>query len=446
MGLRESGPACKLSAYQKTSRKNTRVHLEADIAREVDAVLDAWRSKALGVLLVAVCALTIVPLLIVLSGRGVLLPWAIRGVCVAIYATLLAAALSPALGLRLRALLLLVCIAGFGTLQLLVGQLAGDGRLALLLPPFLALILLGPRAGWAAMAACAALFAGAPLLLRAGVVDFPAPVAGAGAPLAYWGIQWLLWVNKVALLMLLFSLFVRLLRRTMIAERVALRSLEKESANRQRLAREVNLIGELERRRLGAELHDGLCQHLTATLLNCVTAEHQAQTARQPEAAGFGRIRASLEEAIGMAYEVAKGLCPVDLGPDALVPAFEQLCRTVQARHGVACVLQADPALTVGDAASALNLYRIAGEAVANAVKHAHCARIDIELVREAGEVVLRVTDDGKSPASGVSKGGLGQGIMAYRAELIGGKLELEQVPGAGRRVVCRLPVREGAP
>ena len=421
------------------------MQLEEEIAREVDGVLDAWRSRALSVLLIAGCVLILPPLLVLLSGRAMAVPWPVHVVCVLLYVLLLVAALRPGWGLKRRSLVLLLCVATLGAIQLAVGRLEGNGRLALLMPPFLALVLMGPAAGWATMAVCACLFAGVPPLLQFDSFVRHVPAVGSDMPLSYWLLQWLLWVNIVALLMILFSRFERLQRQTMINERLALRRLEEAVRDRQRLAREVDRIGEMERRRLGAELHDGLCQHLAATLLNCAAAEACAKTSGQIGSSDFAKIHSLVKESIDMAYDVSRGLCPVDLDPEALVPALEQLCRAVQERHAVECVLEADSSLAVSDSEAALNLYRIAGEAVANAVKHARCAHIGVSLAREQGELVLRIEDDGKEgPPTAAHKGGLGVGIMAYRAELIGGRLEMALFPGGGRRVTCRVPELEG--
>lgn len=420
------------------------MQLEEEIALEVDGVLNAWRSRALSVLLIVGCALILPPLLVLLSGRAMVVPWPVHAVCVFLYALLLAAALRPGWGLKGRSLVLLLCVATLGAIQLAVGRLEGNGRLALLMPPFLALVLMGPAAGWVTMAVCACLFAGVPLLLQFDSFARHVPAVGSDMPLSYWLLQWLLWVNSVALLMILLSRFERLQRQTMINERLALRRLEEAGRDRQRLAREVDRIGEMERRRLGAELHDGLCQHLAATLLNCAAVEACAKTSGKIGSSDFAKIHSLVKESIDMAYDVSRGLCPVDLDPEALVPALEQLCRSVQERHAVECVLEADFSLAVSDSTAALNLYRIAGEAVANAVKHARCARIGVSLMRERGELVLRIEDDGKEASPTVGhKGGLGVGIMAYRAELVGGRLETELLPGGGRRVTCRVPELE---
>lgn len=412
---------------------------EQAIAQEVDQVMGAWRARVLQVLLVFSSVAMLPPLGAILAGYGLQVPGFLRGVCFLLYLALLLATLRPRWRPALRAWLLLGLIAAAGALQLAVGQLAGNGRITLLLLPLLTLLLVGPRAGWAAVALGAALFALVPPLLRFGGI--PGSPAGTGISSAYWSLQWVLWLVVLLTLMILFTRFQVLQRRTMIAERMARRQLEAETADRRRLEEAIGRIGEEERRRLGAELHDGLCQHLTAARLNCSALEATCAAAGGAGAPALAQLRQTLEEALGMAYDVANGLCPVDMDPDALAPALERLCREVREHHGIECRLQAGRDLVIRNPEHALHLYRIAREAVANAVKHARCTRVLVALEQTAGELVLRVTDDGQQISPGAAPAaGLGVGIMAYRAKLVGGSLRVAGGAEGGMEVVCRVP------
>ena len=412
---------------------------DASIARDVDDGILAWRARVLNALLLVYSAIALVPLAAILAGRGLDLPVPLRIVCLGLYLVLLVATLRPRWPVLVRAGILLAINAVMSLLQLAVGQLAGHGRISLMLLPLLALLLVGPRTGWAALVLGATLFALVPLLLRLGT-----GAGAAGASPAYWGLQWILWMIAMLVLMILFTRFQILPRRSMIAERLARRQLEAESADRQRLEAELVRIGEEERRRLGAELHDGLCQHLTAALLNCSALEQRRQSAGAADAAELTPLRMALKDAIGMAYDVAEGLCPMEVEPDALLPALARLCRETRERHGLDCRLQADRDLTVRNPELALHLYRIAREAVANSVKHARCSRITVALERAAGEWTLRVADDGPETVPGaVPAAGLGLGILKHRARLIGGTLHVAGGPAGGMEVVCRVPQTE---
>jgi signal transduction histidine kinase len=418
------------------------------VASEVDAILAAWRERVLRILLAVYLTITLVPLAAVLAGRGVLLPWPLRAACVLLYLVMLLATLRTRLDLRTRVGILLAVCAELGTIQLAVGQLAGHGRISLLIVPLLALLLAGPRAGWVAAGLSALLFAIVPQLLHHGwLADLGESVAGITSPPAYWAVQWLLWMLAVLILMILFTRFQVLQRRTMIAERMALRQLEVETADRQRLEDELSRRGDDERRRLGAELHDGLCQHLTAALLNCLTLENQRRVAGADDTAAVAKIRVALQDAIGLAHDVAQGLCPVAMDPDGLLPALERLCREVRDQHGIACDLQADRELAIQNPEHALHLYRIAREAVSNSVKHARCSRVAITLEQAAGNFTLEIADDGQAAVPGaIPVAGLGLSIMKYRAKLIGGVLRVAADGNGGIRVTCRLPGLEVAP
>ena len=417
---------------------------DSSIARDVDAGILAWRVRVLRILLAFSSAALLVPLGVVVSGRGVSLPVPLPAVFAAFYLLLLGATLRPRWPYGLRSGLLLGLIGTMGAIRLAVGRLEGSGRITLLLLPLLALLLAGPRAGWTAVAVAVGLYAAVPWLLRSGAL------AGLGAAwtepdlsLAFWGMQGAFWLIVLLTLMILFTRFQARQRDTMIAERVARRQREAAAADRQRLEAEIVRIGEAERRRLGAELHDGLCQHLTAALLNC-SAMEQRRKAAAADAAEWTRLRGMLAESIGMAYDVAKGLCPTDLDPELLRPALERLCRETREHHGLACRLQADGEVDIRNPELALHLYRIAREAVANSVKHARCTRITVALARAAGGLALRVTDDGPETVPGaVPAAGLGLGILKHRARLIGGTLHVAGGPDGGMEVVCRVPQTE---
>ena len=409
------------------------------VETEMDQALNAWRRRALQVLLASSCTLTLVPLAAALAGWGIELSGPVRVAALCLYAMLAGLMLWRNGSLRIRAGLFLGLLATAGVMRLGVGGMAGSGRITLLMLPLLALVLLGPRAGWSTAALTAGLFAGAGVLMHTG---FPAGAGGVDAPPVFWGMQGMYWLIILLALMILFTRFHALQRRTMRAEWEARRQLEAETADRRRLEAEMGRIGEEERRRLGAELHDGLCQHLTAVLLNCSAMEQRRRAAA--DAAECSRLRGMLEESIGMAYDVAKGLCPTDLDPESLRPALERLCRETRERHGIACRLEADGDVDIRNPELALHLHRIAREAVANAVKHARCSRITVALERAAGELTLRVTDDGPETGPGaVPTAGLGLGILKHRARLIGGTLLVAGGPKGGMQVVCRVPQAE---
>ncbi|HRR34867.1 MAG TPA: ATP-binding protein [Kiritimatiellia bacterium] len=418
---------------------------DSDVARGVDEMLRRWRAVVIDRLHKLATVLLLPPLLLVLAGRGVMLSWPLRGFLLLNYLVLLASTVHRSLDPRIRAGILLGLIASTGVVRLAVGQLAGSGRLSLLVMPLLALLLVGPRAGWAAAALSLALYAATPVLLHGGgfaIIGIPA--AAPAAPPAFWMLQGASLAAILLTLLVLFTYFLRLQRRTMIAERAAHRQWEQEVRRRRQLEEAIGRLGAEERRRLGAELHDGLCQQLTAALLRCTGLEQARGASDAPRVSELAQIRASIQESIDTAYEVAKGLCPVGMDADALVPALERLCQEVRKRHGKACRLLGDRDVAIRNPEHALLWYQIAREAVTNAVKHARCKHISIALERVAGGLEMRVTDDGRGPATEATPAtGMGLSIMRYRAGLLGGTLRIGAGENGGFEVACRVPLLE---
>jgi signal transduction histidine kinase len=88
----------------------------------------------------------------------------------------------------------------------------------------------------------------------------------------------------------------------------------------------------------------------------------------------------------------------------------------------------------------AQHLYRIAQEALSNAVRHAHARRIAMELRGSTGELALQVEDDGMGLLADRRSGGMGLRTMGYRAQILGGRLMITPAPGGGTRVACCVP------
>ncbi len=209
---------------------------------------------------------------------------------------------------------------------------------------------------------------------------------------------------------------------------------------RLRLQREILEISDREQARIGQDIHDGLCQQLIGMGFSAHALEKALSGKHEAEAATVRKICALLDEAIGESRRVARGLYPVRLSTHGLWAALEEMAAGVTERHNVQCVCESPGEAPQCDSAAASHLYRIAQEAVNNAVKHSGARRIAIELSRGEGEIVLKVTDDGKGlPEASVRHSGMGLHIMDYRARLIGGSLHL-QSDARGTVVTCRIP------
>jgi len=209
---------------------------------------------------------------------------------------------------------------------------------------------------------------------------------------------------------------------------------------RSRLERQVLEISDREQARIGQDIHDGLCQQLIGTAFQVNALEQSLRSERRPEAVRTQTIRALLDEAITESRRVCRGLYPVRLSTQGLLPALEELSAGVAEKYGIECGCEPDGNPPPCDVATATHLYRIAQEAVNNALKHSGARRIRIDLTCADGNIILKVRDDGKGLPPDAQRGaGMGLHIMKYRAGLLGGSLHLES-SAQGALVVCQAP------
>jgi len=163
------------------------------------------------------------------------------------------------------------------------------------------------------------------------------------------------------------------------------------------------------------------------------------QEQSRPEVPTAQRISSLLDEAITESRNVCRGLYPVRLKTEGLVPALEELAHTVSERYKISCSCEADTRRLHCDMTTATHLYRIAQEAVNNAIKHSEGRNILIRLAAENGSIELRITDDGKGFKNIAGRaGGMGLHIMDYRARSVGGDLSISSQPGE-TAVTCKL-------
>lgn len=207
---------------------------------------------------------------------------------------------------------------------------------------------------------------------------------------------------------------------------------------RKRLEKKILEVSDREQRRIGQDLHDGLCQLLTATTFATKALQQKLAEAGNVEAKEAGEIAELLRRANGDARKVARGLHPVELESDGLTAALRELSFNVQSLFNIACRFDCGPAIALTDNSKAVHVYRIAQEAVNNALKHSHAKHIGIILTQSNGSLALTVNDDGIGlPSQPRERRGMGLNIMAYRARMIGGALHVR--PGAGGGTVVSL-------
>ena len=210
--------------------------------------------------------------------------------------------------------------------------------------------------------------------------------------------------------------------------------------DRRRLEQEILQISELEQRRIGQDLHDGLCQHLAATELMSEILEQKLARKSKADAARVAEIGLQVREAIIQTRLLARGLSPVVVESEGLMSALQELAGYTERMFRVACEFRCDAPVLIHDHTTATHLYRIAQEAVSNAIRHGKARRIVIALTQAAGRVTLRIKNDGAALPRDLGKAkGMGLRIMRYRAAMIAGSVAIQGDPEGGVSVACSI-------
>lgn len=204
-------------------------------------------------------------------------------------------------------------------------------------------------------------------------------------------------------------------------------------------------IGEDVRREIGRELHDALGQQLTGLSLLTKALELRLAETAQTERQHAAEITALARTAVAEVRRLAHGLYPVELERHGLEAALAELADSTTRHQGPRCRFQRPSPGEPLDKTVALHLFRIAQEAVNNAVKHSDAEDIIIDLSRKESSHQLVIQDNGKGMVDPAPlRGAMGLAIMRYRARLIGAVLDVQSMPGEGTRVLCR--IRGGRP
>ncbi len=226
-----------------------------------------------------------------------------------------------------------------------------------------------------------------------------------------------------------------------LEERVRQRTaaLKNEMTERMRLEEEILSISEREQQRIGRDLHDSLCQHLTGVALAGEVLSGRLAAKSIPEVKAVDHIVEMVEGAIELTRTLARGLHPVDLTGEGFTDALQELAVTITEGFKTPCTFECDRPVAIREPGVATHLYRIAQEAITNAVKHSHAKEMIVRLQVGTDGLTLTISDDGvgmppKMPA------GMGLRTMAYRANVIGATFNVERQLSHGTRVTCKLP------
>lgn len=280
--------------------------------------------------------------------------------------------------------------------------------------------------------------AGVVMALACGLIWWFANFKGSPYQTA-WGYHW------ATISRTLYFLFVAVggsaIRTKQQADAAQIRMLEEM----RKLEKEIVSAIEHEQQRIGQDLHDGLCQQLAAIGCAARALADDLNSRAVPEAQDAVKIEEALRHAVIEARSLARGIFPVHVDRTGLSTALEELASTTSNLTGIPVEMKSSVEVQVNDPEVAMHLYRIAQEAVANAVRHSGATFVAISLEANTSYLELTVKDNGRGFSSSTTPGrpeGMGLRTMRYRAQAMGAEFSLQSQPGVGTAVVCRLRVR----
>ncbi len=405
----------------------------------IEAVLTDWRRKASDFIIILSAVGYLPGVLLDIAGLGAHLTRPMQALLIVYYMSTLAAAVFRQIDYHIRIGTLL----GLGYGLAIFGSIAyNNGPLVRAFPIFLAIMLLvinGERGGKIGTVFGVVVVLFAPLVGRVpGMVQAFTSEVYTPLPLGKVLSQGSALAVMLLTIMVVIMRYHRFLIQILVAEHQATIGLEHEMGERRRLERDIARVGDEERRNLGQDLHDGVCQQLTGALLRCQSLQRRLERGGALSAEDLAILYSLLDEGIDEAHAVSEGLCPLAPDPEALAPALRALAKRTQVTTEVKCNFISTGDVSVYDPTTAQHLYRIAQEALSNAARHAQAGRIALEFTGSAEELLLQVEDDGVGMPATLPAGGMGLRTMAYRAQFIDGHLTVEPAPEGGTRIICR--------
>jgi len=214
--------------------------------------------------------------------------------------------------------------------------------------------------------------------------------------------------------------------------------LQKEILARKALEAELISISEREHRRVGHDLHDGVCQELSGVRfsLEAISRKRRRSTALREQ---MDLLTAAIERAVHHIRLLSRGLAPLELEDGNLAAALDELAANTSTLFRVECKTKSRGRSNKLGMDKAINLFRIAQEAIQNAIKHGDAKQILIDLDLIGGRLMISDNGNGfkENPPAPAPGSGMGHKIMNHRAAAIQGTVSLQSNPAGGVRVTC---------
>ena len=214
--------------------------------------------------------------------------------------------------------------------------------------------------------------------------------------------------------------------------------LQAEIVERKKMEAQILEVTQAEQKRFGSQLHDGLCQELTAILLFAKNLTQKMEKDKTLELAELKKISDMLLDAVDQARDTARGLYPGELEGTSLMHSLEELVSSTQNLSGIPCRFHCPEPILIDDNDVATHLYRIAQEALSNAVKHGEPQNIEVLFTKNEENIALAIKDDGIGVMNDLKNAkGIGLKIMRYRAHLMGATFQIKPNLPRGLSLEC---------
>ena len=211
---------------------------------------------------------------------------------------------------------------------------------------------------------------------------------------------------------------------------------------RRQLERELLSISDQERRRIGQDLHDLLASQLAGTSMMAQSLAVRLERGEDIDIDMMHKVVDLINTSGEQARALSHMLMPLEVHGGKLKKGLRNLAAREEKMTGIPCIFTAEDGVPDCSTDISSHLYRIATEAIHNAVKHANPDRIDVTLSVDDDQLILTVEDDGAGiDPDAFSEDGIGLHMMEYRANLIGASLSFEKADEGGTKVKCRLPL-----
>ena len=251
-------------------------------------------------------------------------------------------------------------------------------------------------------------------------------------------------VSRLAFLLGLSGSFMILMVGGAILYTASIKATEIALSRANSAERRIISISEDTQQRIGRELHDDLGQLLTGIAFMSEVLFDKLSSQDRAEAQDAARITAFINDAIAKTSRLAHGLYPVELNEAGLSAMLDNLAKNTEAMYPIKCEFICKSECRIDEPLVVINLFRIAQEAVNNAIKHGNPTKITLELKSEPSSITLSITDNGigiDKPDGFDANEGIGMRSMQYRASLLGGNFSMVRLTDGGIRVAINFPV-----